>query len=49
MNDYRTDNYRHEGESWQRKGARFVRYLTSRKTETWYFFIAGFIIAAVFA
>ncbi|CAM3727864.1 hypothetical protein [Litorimonas haliclonae] len=49
MNDYRTESYRQDGESWQRKGARFVRYLTSRKAETWYFFIAGFIIAAVFA
>jgi hypothetical protein len=47
MNDYETETHRHEDESWQRKGARFVRYLTSRKAETWYFFIAGFIIAAV--
>ena len=39
----------YETESWRVKGARFVRYLTSRDRETWMFFIAGFIIAAIFA
>lgn len=49
MNDYRTEDYETSNQSWQRKGARFVRYLTTRKSETWFFFIAGFIIAAIFA
>jgi len=43
MNDYRTHD-----DSWSVKGARFVRFLTTRKAESWYFFLAGFIIAAVF-
>ncbi|RKQ69170.1 hypothetical protein DES40_1957 [Litorimonas taeanensis] len=47
MNDYHSDDYRNQGESWQRKGARFVRYLTTRKSETWFFFIAGFVIASI--
>jgi len=47
MNDYHSDEYRSRDESWQRKGARFVRYLTTRKSESWFFFIAGFVIAAI--
>jgi hypothetical protein len=47
MSDYQTENYRNTDESWQRKGARFVRYLTTRKSETWFFFIAGFVIASI--
>lgn len=43
------NEYRSQDESAAAKGARFVRYLTTRKAESWYFFIAGFIIAAIFA
>lgn len=35
-------------ESWRRKGARFVRYLTTRHPEVWGFFAAGFLIAKIF-
>lgn len=35
-------------ESWRRKGARFVRYLTTRHPEVWGFFAAGFVIAKLF-
>lgn len=36
-------------EDWRAKGARFVRYLTTRDRECWGFFIAGVLIAIVFA
>ncbi|MGB6229288.1 MAG: hypothetical protein WBF53_04075 [Litorimonas sp.] len=36
-------------DSWRVKGARFVQYLTTRDKECWGFFIAGIIIAIVFA
>lgn len=48
MNERYTNDYRNTDESWQRKGARFVRYLTTRKSETWMFFVAGFVISAIF-
>ena len=35
-------------ESWRSKGARFIRYLSTRKMECWGFFAAGFIISAIF-
>ena len=34
--------------SWRLKGARFLRYLSTRKMECWGFFAAGFIISAIF-
>jgi len=33
---------------WRAKGARFIRYLSTRKIECWGFFAAGFIIATIF-
>lgn len=36
-------------DSWRVKGARFVQYLTTRDKECWGFFIAGIVIAIVFA
>jgi len=35
-------------DSWRVKGARFVRYLSTRKMECWGFFAAGFLIATIF-
>jgi hypothetical protein len=35
--------------SWRRKGARFVQYLTTRDKECWGFFAAGFFLAVIFA
>ena len=35
-------------DSWRLKGARFLRYLSTRKMECWGFFAAGFIISAIF-
>ncbi len=35
-------------ESWRRKGARFVRYVTTRHPEVWGFFAAGFLVAKIF-
>jgi hypothetical protein len=40
--DYDTD------ESWRSKGARFLRYLATRKMECWGFFAAGYLIATIF-
>ena len=44
----RYDDYRDQGDSWRLKGARFLRYLSTRKMECWGFFAAGFIISAIF-
>jgi len=44
----RYDDYRDETDSWRLKGARFLRYLSTRKMECWGFFAAGFIISAIF-
>jgi len=41
------DDYSRE-ESWRSKGARFTRYLATRKMECWGFFAAGFLIATIF-
>ena len=35
-------------DDWRTKGARFVRYLTTRSTETWAFFAAGAVLAKIF-
>jgi len=35
------------GDSWRIKGARFVRYVTTRHPEVWGFFAAGFIAAKI--
>lgn len=35
-------------DDWRIKGARFVRYLTTRSTETWAFFAAGAVLAKIF-
>jgi hypothetical protein len=43
------DRNTHTDEDWRLKGARFVRYLTTRDRECWGFFAAGFLIAAIFA
>jgi len=34
--------------SWRSKGARFVKYLTTRHPECWGFFVAGIVIAKIF-
>ncbi|NNE56900.1 MAG: hypothetical protein HKN36_02230 [Hellea sp.] len=36
------------GDDWSTKGARFVRYLSTRKIECWGFFAAGFFISKIF-
>lgn len=36
-----------EPDSWRTKGARFVKYLTTRDKECWGFFAAGFLIAVI--
>jgi len=38
----------HRSDEWRAKGARFVRYLATRKIECWGFFAAGFLIATIF-
>jgi len=35
-------------DEWRAKGARFLRYLSTRKMECWGFFAAGFLIATIF-
>lgn len=35
-------------DDWRVKGAKFIRYLTSRKTETWVFFVAGAVLGKIF-
>ncbi len=42
------DEFDHRTESWRIKGARFLRYLSTRKMECWGFFAAGFLIATIF-
>ena len=42
------DEFDHTVESWRSKGARFLRYLSTRKMECWGFFAAGFLIATIF-
>ena len=37
----------HRSNDFRRKGQRFVRYLTTRPTECWGFFAAGFLICAI--
>jgi len=39
---------RSTADDWRAKGARFVRYLSTRKIECWGFFAAGFVIATIF-
>ncbi len=39
---------RRSADDWQAKGARFLRYLSTRKMECWGFFAAGFLIATIF-
>lgn len=41
-------DYETREESWRSRGARFVRYLSTRKMECWGFFAAGYIIATIF-
>jgi hypothetical protein len=41
------DRFDRNDKSWRKKGARFVRYLTTRDKECWGFFAAGFLIAAI--
>ena len=43
--DYEND---YSDESWRIKGARFLRYLSTRKMECWGFFAAGYLIATIF-
>ena len=45
MNRY-DDEYEEDG--WRLKGARFLRYLSTRKMECWGFFAAGYLIAVIF-
>ncbi|MEE9347574.1 MAG: hypothetical protein V3U82_05225 [Robiginitomaculum sp.] len=39
---------RMDGESFSRKFWRFMRYLSTRKIESWGFFIAGLMIGGIF-
>ena len=45
MNRYDDD---YDVDSWRIKGARFLRYLSTRKMECWGFFAAGYLIATIF-
>jgi len=40
--------YNGSSEDWRYKGARFIRYLTSRPTECWGFLAAGVAIGMIF-
>jgi hypothetical protein len=42
------DRYNTKSTDWRAKGARFVRYLTTRPAECWGFFAAGIVIAKIF-
>jgi len=42
------DRYSTTTDTWRAKGARFVKYLTTRPAECWGFFAAGIVIAKVF-
>ncbi len=47
--EYADPHYRGDrADEWRAKGARFVRYLSTRNMECWGFFFAGFLIAKVF-
>lgn len=43
------ENRNNATNDWRTKGAKFVRYLTTRDKECWGFFAAGFLIAVIFA
>lgn len=46
--EYAGSHYRGDrADEWRTKGARFVRYLSTRKMECWGFFLAGFLIAKI--
>jgi hypothetical protein len=42
------NRYSNSSNDWRAKGARFVRYLTTRPTECWGFFAAGVVAAVIF-
>jgi hypothetical protein len=42
------DRYTDTSHNWRAKGARFMRYLTTRPAECWGFFAAGIVIAKIF-
>jgi len=42
------DRYTSTSDDWRSKGARFVKYLTTRSPECWGFFVAGIVIAKIF-
>ena len=46
MYDDRSAHYERTAD-WKTKGLRFVRYLSTRKIESWGFFIAGLLIGGV--
>jgi len=37
----------YRSDEWRSKGARFVRYLSTRRLECWGFFAAGYFIAKI--
>lgn len=41
------DDQNYSAGDWRSKGARFVRYVTTRDKECWGFFAAGFLIAVI--
>ena len=47
MRDFDED-FAVRSDSWRIKGARFLRYLSTRKMECWGFFAAGYLIATIF-
>ena len=42
------DRYSNTPNDWRTKGARFVKYLTTRHPECWGVFAAGIVIAKIF-
>ena len=42
------DRYTNTSGEWRAKGARFVKYLTTRPPECWGFFAVGIVVAKIF-
>ena len=42
------DRYTNTSRDWRTKGARFVKYLTTRPPECWGFFAVGIVVAKIF-
>lgn len=47
-NEFDFESRIQDHQSWQGKFWRFVKYLSTRKIECWGFFLAGYVISAIF-